>query len=236
MCASRTDPNACLWRAAGFGFNCAGPIDGMHCVNVDEPEDASAAWADNNFCSAEDIGLEWSADGPLEGMSCVQITEPAEDPAEGWDDDYLCASASAPVAFTWSHAGPLATGVCIRWYEPADAEQSWTDNWLCIQTAQICNGADDDGDGEVDEGVCPDADEDAGAESSDAGGGIPATDDGSEDGCSCRAARPTHGGALAALLFVTMVVGWSGRRLGGSCARCASSVGGGGDAMAPPPC
>ncbi len=112
-----------------LAWSMAGPVGGMHCVQVNEPADP-APWADNYLCSVEDFGIRWSSAGPIAGMRCTQITEPAEPAAHGWDDNYLCVPDSSPLALQWSTAGPIAKQHCVAIKELRD-RNGWKNNYLC---------------------------------------------------------------------------------------------------------
>ena len=112
-----------------LAWSMAGPIEGMQCVQVNEPADP-APWADNYLCSVEDFGIRWSSAGAIAGMRCTQITEPAEPAAHGWDDNYLCVPDSSPLELHWSTTGPIEKKRCIPIQELRDRD-GWKNNSLC---------------------------------------------------------------------------------------------------------
>jgi hypothetical protein len=112
-----------------LAWSMAGPIEGMQCVQVNEPADP-APWADNYLCSVEDFGIRWSSAGPIAGMRCTQITEPAEPVGHGWDDNYLCVPESSPLELEWSNTGRIAKKKCIAIREIKDRD-GWRKTALC---------------------------------------------------------------------------------------------------------
>lgn len=110
-------------------WSMAGPVDGMHCVQVYEPADP-APWSDNYLCSSRDLGIQWSAAGPIAGMRCTQITEPAEPVEHGWTDNYLCVPESSPLELAWSNTGRIAKKKCIGIGELKDKD-GWRKTALC---------------------------------------------------------------------------------------------------------
>lgn len=79
----------CTDRDYGLRWSFAGPLPGMHCINVNEPaEPAAHTWADNYLCAPEDYRLSWSSHDPIPGQACVQINDPWE--SHTWGDNYLC--------------------------------------------------------------------------------------------------------------------------------------------------
>jgi PKD repeat protein len=110
-------------------WSMAGPVAGMHCVQVYEPADP-APWSDNYLCSSRDLGIQWSAAGPIAGMRCTQITEPAEPVEHGWTDNYLCVPESSPLELEWSNTGRIAKKKCIAINEFKD-RNGWRKTALC---------------------------------------------------------------------------------------------------------
>lgn len=111
-----------------FVFSYAGPVEGYHCLSVNESADPDT-WGDNYFCSVDDEGMQWSSAGPIEGLDCIQVIEPSD--PNTWDDNYLCFGASAyAYGMEWSYGGPIPGKTCVQWIEPADPH-TWGDNYLC---------------------------------------------------------------------------------------------------------
>ena len=122
-------PVGCLDRRGPFAWNCAGPIPGMACIQINEPADPHT-WQDNFFCSNRDLGIRWSFRGPIPGMRCTQITEGAEPPQHTWHDNFLCVPPESPLELAWSARGPIPGLHCLRFHEPSDPH-TWNDNFLC---------------------------------------------------------------------------------------------------------
>jgi len=125
-------PPSCDRTDGQFTFSCDGEEPGLHCLNVDEPQDPES-WSDNYFCSKRDLGMKWSVSGPVPGMDCTAVFEAADPQAGAWSDDYLCLPKQSPWAFSYSSAGPIAGKSCVQWNEPADLDQSWSDNYVCSE-------------------------------------------------------------------------------------------------------
>jgi MYXO-CTERM domain-containing protein len=133
-------PPSCDRTAGGFTFSCDGEEQGLHCVNVNEPEDPET-WSDNYFCSAKDLGMQWSSSGPIAGMDCTNVYEAAESQASAWSDNYLCVPKQSPYALSYSSAGPIDGKSCVQWNETADLDQSWKDNYVCSEPVHVFSNA-----------------------------------------------------------------------------------------------
>jgi len=111
-------------------WSMAGPVKGMNCVQVYEPEDPDP-WADNYLCSSRDLGIQWSAAGSIAGMRCTQITEPREPAKHGWTDNYLCVPESSPLELEWSNRGRrIEKKKCLAIREFKDRD-GWRRTALC---------------------------------------------------------------------------------------------------------
>ena len=124
------------FSAGGFSFSDDGPVEGMSCVQVVEPDDADG-WANDHVCGPAGLSLTWSAKGPVTGLDCTNIDEPAEPQAAAWADDFVCLPPNSGHKLTWSHAGPIAGKDCLRWFEHADTSPTWSDNWLCVEEVPV---------------------------------------------------------------------------------------------------
>ena len=129
------EPPSCDRSAGGFTFSCDGEQAGMHCANVNEPEDTDS-WSDNFFCSERDLGMQWSTSGLIDGMDCTAVGEPAEAESSGWSDDYLCLPEQSIFALSYSSAGPIEGKSCVQWNEPAEKD-SWSDNYVCTEKVHV---------------------------------------------------------------------------------------------------
>ena len=114
-------------------FSCDGPNAGMTCVSVNEPDDPDS-WSDNHLCSDRDVGLAWSHSGPIGGMRCTRVYEDSDDDAAAWSDNHLCLPPNTPFSLRWSVSGPIGGLSCVHWNEPSTLDESWGDNYLCIDT------------------------------------------------------------------------------------------------------
>ncbi len=170
-----------------------GPIEGKHCVNVDEPGDPDT-WVDNYFCSDQDIGLQWSSAGPVDGMDCVNVTEGSEENAAAWEDNYLCVPKGSPYTFSWSFAGPISGQTCVRWFEHSEKlTNTWQDNWMCFvsESAPSGSGGSSSG-GEGGFGSGSGSSDGAGGDASGSASPKQRTDVlAEESGCACRAPSST---------------------------------------------
>ncbi|NTX64675.1 hypothetical protein HUA74_28900 [Myxococcus sp. CA051A] len=117
-------------------FSASGPIDGMHCVAIDEPQDPNG-WSDNYLCSPTDLGFVWvhADELPLPLMRCTPVTERSE-PGSSWAENYLCIPHESPLTLTWSSAGPLLGKECVSFNEPQDPH-GWSDNYLCLEAPLV---------------------------------------------------------------------------------------------------
>jgi hypothetical protein len=116
---------------AGLAWSYAGPIEGMHCVNWEEPSDPHD-WDDNYLCAARDFGFRWSFRGPIQGrgLRCIQVKEPSD--PHFWHDNYFCWPRDLNVSFRFSSSGRIPNWGCVAVVEPSDPH-TWSDNFLCYR-------------------------------------------------------------------------------------------------------
>lgn len=113
-----------------LSWSFAGPIDGLHCLLINEPSDP--AWSDNYLCSTHEWDWKWVWGGALpRDYACTQIKEPSEKPH--WHDNYLCVRNSDPymkpwISFGFSFRGK-ASRQSVQMNEPS-AKEYWRDNYL----------------------------------------------------------------------------------------------------------
>ena len=79
-----------------FLFASLGPVEGMKCTRISEPEDPES-WQDNYICVPKNSPYDfmWSDSGSIENghIGCLKIDEPTET-GKYWRDNYLCATRS----------------------------------------------------------------------------------------------------------------------------------------------
>jgi hypothetical protein len=83
----------CSMEHFGLRWSAAGPIAGMRCTQISEPEEpAQHGWEDNYLCLPESSPLElrWSASGPIAGLDCTHFNPPRN--PHGWKNNFLCYS------------------------------------------------------------------------------------------------------------------------------------------------
>ncbi len=213
----------CLSRSGPFAFNCAGPVEGMDCVALDESsEPAAHTWSDNFVCGPRGIGLRFSSAGPIDGMDCTALSE-GSDP-HTWEDNFVCLPRDSGYTLRWSSSGPVAGLQCLQLYEPADPH-TWEDNFLCWSggASSVDGGASD---GAVDASALDaTAAIDSAAPARDAGtadrdASLPIDEvwieQGAQGGCACRtsAAAGARGSARAWVVLSALGLALARRRAG----------------------
>lgn len=129
--SARPPANVSREFRAGLAWSYGGRIDGMHCVQWEEPSDPHD-WYDNYLCSTRDFGFKWSFRGPIQGrgLRCIQVNEPSD--PHFWHDNYFCWPRDLNVTFRFSSSGRVRDWGCIAVVEPSDPH-TWGDNFLCYR-------------------------------------------------------------------------------------------------------
>jgi hypothetical protein len=108
-------------------FSSAGPVAGMNCTQITEPNDPNG-WDNNYLCSERNLGFNWSSSGAIAGMTCVNVNEGYD--TDGWSDNYLCTPENW--GLIWSQNGTKSGKKCIPFNEPSEpSSHGWANNYLC---------------------------------------------------------------------------------------------------------
>eukprot|EP00118_Oscarella_pearsei_P022172 m.253094 g.253094 ORF g.253094 m.253094 type:complete len:2506 (+) comp40365_c0_seq1:62-7579(+) len=129
----------CTCKDYGWKWSNNGPIDGMRCTAVVEPE--KKYWGENhNVCLPRwfPFHLVWSHNGLPNGFDqndCVEWNVPGDG---SWNRNYLCSVQlpSFPVDFEYFNTGPINMDDfhhCVN-FGLDSRKESWRDNRLCMKT------------------------------------------------------------------------------------------------------
>ncbi|XP_065648482.1 tolloid-like protein 2 isoform X3 [Hydra vulgaris] len=78
-------------RSVDMRWSDQGPINGMKCTQIMEPQEPQQnRWHDNFICipSHSPYNFIWSYEGPIKNLPCLQWF--AKDGKDGWDNNFLC--------------------------------------------------------------------------------------------------------------------------------------------------
>jgi hypothetical protein len=102
----------CVNVDLGWQWSDSGPIAGLRCLKLDEPEDDFAHhWDDNYLCHkdsdlARQLVFRWSHAGRLPNMTCHPVVCSHCTPEHVWRDNYLCHAADPTEVVHRDQGGP----------------------------------------------------------------------------------------------------------------------------------
>jgi hypothetical protein len=114
-----------------FRFSFLGPLDGWHCVLVDEL--TPPGWDDNYICTNKPLSLTYSRRSEecqrVDNIKCVNLVVPSD---PNWFNNRLCVPQESHVQLVWSYCGPISNMECVKFDEPWSSSLPYFDNsYLC---------------------------------------------------------------------------------------------------------